>query len=115
MTDLSQLAKDLQAQVDVITKYLEKEKLPSPSFIPSGNPMTVPMSSLPPEIEKARAKAHSLSWNMATLITPPVSQIMMNTFSVHFNDSLKSNANVVLCNCLYTLGSREENRTCDPH
>jgi hypothetical protein len=84
MTDLSQLAKDLQAQVDVITKYLEQEKLPSPSFVPSGDPMTTPISSLPPEIEKARHKAHALSWNLTALLTPPVSHIMLNAFQVPF-------------------------------
>ena len=82
MTDLSQLAKDLQAQVDVITKYLDKEKLPSPSFVPDGNPMTAPITQLPPEIEKARVKAHSLSTNIATLLTPPVGHVMMHAFSV---------------------------------
>ena len=82
MADLSQLAKDLQAQVDVITKYLENEKLRSPSFVPSGDPMSTPITKLPPEIEKARHKAHSLSWNLATLLTPPVSHIMLNAFQV---------------------------------
>ncbi len=82
MTDLSQLAKELQAQVDVLTKYLEKEKLPGPSFVPSGNPMKTPITKLPPEIEKARHKAHSLSCSLSTLLTPPVSQIMFNSFQV---------------------------------
>jgi hypothetical protein len=82
MADLSQLAKELQAQVDVITAYLEKEKLPAPSFIPSGNPMNAPIAKLPPEIEKARHKAHSLSWNLSTLLSPPVQHIMLNSFQV---------------------------------
>lgn len=84
MTDLSQLAKELQAQVDVITKYLENEELPGPSFVPSGDLMRTSITKLPPEIEKARHKAHSLSCSLSTLLTPPVSHIMLNSFQVPF-------------------------------
>jgi hypothetical protein len=64
MTDLAELAKSLQEQVNVIASYLEKEKLPSPSFIPSGDkgdPLNTWITSLPPNAEEARKKAKSLS------------------------------------------------------
>lgn len=82
MVDLSELAKQLQEQVDVITKYLAKEKLPSPSFVPEGDPLKSPMASLPADVEKARKKAHSLSWNINQLLTPPVSHLMWVAFEV---------------------------------
>lgn len=63
--------KQLQEQVDVITTYLAKEKLLSPSFIPMGNnPLKASVSSLPPEAEKEREKAHGLSWSINQLLTP---------------------------------------------
>jgi hypothetical protein len=73
MTDLSELAKRLQEQVDVITKYLEKEKLPGPSFIPSAdeNPLKSTMQSLPTDVEEARTKAQALSWSITQLLSPP--------------------------------------------
>jgi hypothetical protein len=71
MTDLSELAKRLQEQVDVLTTYLAEQKLPSPSFIPSDHPMKSPLDSLPPAIEAARNKAIGLSWNLHKLLQPP--------------------------------------------
>ena len=51
------LVKQLQEQVDVITKYLAKEKLAAPTFIPSGNnPLKTTVGSLPPAAEEARTK-----------------------------------------------------------
>ena len=73
MTDLSELAKRLQEQVDVITKHLEKEKLPAPSFIPSASedPLKSTMQSLPADVDKARKKAQALSWSITQLLSPP--------------------------------------------
>ena len=59
MADMSELAKCLQEQVNIVTTYLSKEKLSLPSFIPSEQPTS--MNSLPPEVEEARRKVHSLS------------------------------------------------------
>jgi hypothetical protein len=83
MTDLSELAKQLQEQVDVITKYIAKEKQPPPSFIPSGNdPMKTTIASLPPDVENAREKAHTLSWSINQLLTPPQTHLMWTGFQV---------------------------------
>ena len=82
MADLAELAKNLQDQVNIITSYLEKEKLPPPSFIPDGNLMKSAMMSLPPDIEKARAKAHGLSWTINQLLTHPAPHLMWTAFSV---------------------------------
>ena len=83
MADLSDLAKRLQEQVDVITKYLAKEKLPAPSFVPSGNdPLNATIGSLPPDVEEARKKAHGLSWSINQLLTPPAGHLMWTSFQV---------------------------------
>lgn len=85
MTDLAELAKSLQEQVDIITSYLKKEKLPSPSFIPSQNeedPLNTWITKLPPNVEEARRKAKSLSWSMNQLLTPPVSHLTWTAFQV---------------------------------
>jgi hypothetical protein len=86
MADLSDLAKRLQEQVDVITTYLAKEKLPSPSFIPSGeDPMQNVIGNLPPEIEEARHKAHGLSWSINKLLTPPAEHLTWTAFQVQLS------------------------------
>jgi hypothetical protein len=96
MTDLSDLAKRLQEQVNVITKYLAKEKLPAPSFVPSGNdPLKTTISSLPLDIEKARQKAHGLSWSINQLLTPPAGHIMSTGFQVF--PSLRPTDQVLRC------------------
>jgi hypothetical protein len=85
MADLSELAKKLQAQVDIITQYLDKEKLPPPSFLPSKDehPTKTAITSLPPDIEKARHAAQSLSWCINKLLTPPVQHLIWTAFQVH--------------------------------
>jgi hypothetical protein len=83
MADLSELAKKLQEQVDIITTYLEKEKLPFPSFIPDHKqPLKSALGTLPPEIEKARAKAGGLSLTISQLLTHPLSHLTWTAFSV---------------------------------
>ena len=72
MADLLKLARELQEQLDVVTKYIEKQKLPAPSFIPTGNPLKTVMTMLPKEIEQARAKAEDISGNIHMLLTSPV-------------------------------------------
>ena len=81
MTDLSQLAKSLQEQVDVITTHLAKEKT-TLSYIPIESPSQSPMAILPPEVEVARAKAASLSWTLNNLLTPPSVQLMWTVCKV---------------------------------
>jgi hypothetical protein len=76
MADLSQLAKQLQEQVDLITQYLEKEKIPPPTFMPEGGVLKPSMAGLPSDIEQVRAKAHALSWNISQLLTSPVTYVM---------------------------------------
>jgi hypothetical protein len=85
MTDLAELANSLQEQVDVIASYLKKEKLPSPSFIPSQNgedPLNTWITKLPPDVDEARKKAKSLSWSIDQLLTPPVSHLTWTAFQV---------------------------------
>ena len=83
MADLSDLAKRLQEQVDVITKYLAKENLAPPSFVPSGdNPRKTTIGSLPPDVEEARKKAHGLSWSINQLLTPSAGHLMWTAFQV---------------------------------
>ena len=84
MTDLSELAKRLQEQVDVITKHLEKEKLPAPSFIPSASedPLKSTMQSLPADVDKARKKAQALSWSITQLLSPPSAYLSWTIFQV---------------------------------
>ena len=81
-TDLSTLAKRLQEQVDIITAYLAAEKLPEPSFVPSGDPAKSAISSLPPTIEEARKKAYSLSWGLHTLLGTPNNHLVLNVIQV---------------------------------
>jgi hypothetical protein len=84
MTDLAELAKSLQEQVDVLTSYLKKENLPSPSFIPQDgvDPMNTWIAKLPPSVDEARRKAKSLSWSIDQLLTPPVSHLSWTAFQV---------------------------------
>ena len=54
-TQLSQLLKQLQEQVDVTEKYLVEENLPGPSFIPSETESEVSqLMVLPAQVEAAR-------------------------------------------------------------
>jgi len=84
MADLSELAKTLQQQVDLITTYLAKEKLPPPSFIPDpyADPLKSTIGSLPPELEEVRKKAHGLSWSINQLLTPPAQHLQWTAFKV---------------------------------
>ena len=84
MADLSELAKRLQEQVDVITKHLAKEKLPAPSFIPSADvdPLNSAMQKLPADVEEARGKAQALSWSITQLLTPPAAYMSWTIFKV---------------------------------
>jgi hypothetical protein len=81
MADLSELAKFLQEQVNIVTAYLNKEKLSPPSFIPSDQPTSI--NSLPPEAEEARRRVHSLSWSIHQLVTAPSEHIWWTACKVH--------------------------------
>jgi hypothetical protein len=98
MADLSELAKKLQAQVDIITEYLAKEKLPPPSFLPSKDehPLKTTITKLPPDIEKARHAAQSLSWSINTLLTPPAHHLVWTAFQV-FSKGGKELTKVLRC------------------
>jgi hypothetical protein len=81
MADLSELAKCLQEQVNIVTAYLSKEKLSPPSFIPSEQPTSI--NSLPPEAEEARRRVHSLSWSIHQLVNAPSEHIWWTACKVH--------------------------------
>jgi hypothetical protein len=100
MADLSDLAKKLQAQVDIITQYLDKEKRPPPSFLPSKDehPMKTTITSLPPDIEKARHAAQSLSWSINKLLTPPAQHLVWTAFQV-LPDISEELTKVLRCRC----------------
>jgi len=84
MTDLSELAKRLQEQLDVLTKHLAKEKLPAPSFIPSAevDPLNAPIQNLPTDVDEARKKAQALSWSITRLLSPPSAYLSWTIFQV---------------------------------
>jgi len=84
MADLSELAKRLQEQVDVITKHLAMEKLPAPSFIPSADvdPLNSAMQKLPADVDEARGKAQALSWSITQLLSPPAAYLSWTIFQV---------------------------------
>jgi len=111
MADLSYLGKQLQEQVDVITKYFAKENLPSPTFMPEGDVLKPPIASLPPDVEKARKKAHALSWNINRLLTPPFAQAMWPAFEVAL---IHTYTNLVLRACCTALHSRVSNPQDNP-
>lgn len=78
MADMSELAKSLQEQVDIITAHLAKEELNLPSFMPSEVKASItsnPITALPPDVEAARKTACRLSWCINRLLTPPSEQI----------------------------------------
>ena len=72
MSDLSELATELQQQLDILNTYLKDKKLPQPSFLPpEGDVLKSPLDGLPPQVEEARKKAQGLSWSLSTLLQPP--------------------------------------------
>ena len=82
--DLSTLAKQLQEQVNIITTYLEVEKLSGPTFLPISDPPKSGIASLPPAVEMARKKACSLSWGLHTLLSTPGNHLLLTVFQVYF-------------------------------
>jgi hypothetical protein len=80
MADLSEMAKSLQEQINIVTAYLSKEELSPPSFIPA----KLPTSSLPPEVEEARSRVHKLSWSIHQLVNPPSEHIWWTACKVHY-------------------------------
>ena len=83
MTDLSDLAKELQQQLDVLNNYLKENKLPQPSFLPpQGNLLNSPLNGLPPEIEEVRKNAQGLSWSLSTLLQPPQTYLSWSALQV---------------------------------
>jgi hypothetical protein len=113
MADLSELARQLQEQVDAITTYLAREKLPPPSIVPTEeNPLNLSIARFPSEVEKARAKARALSWNINQLLTPPIQQIQAVSW---FVCSLFALLTAVLRQRSDENRSGEENRPHDPN
>src|SRR5271169_3197365 len=115
MADLSDLARQLQTQVDVLTTYLAREKLSEPSFVPTHeeNPLKPSIATLPSDVEVARRKALSLSWNINQLLTPPIQQITSLTWLVYHSYTAQTDVYIVLRQCCFESHHREENRRND--
>src|SRR5579871_5164762 len=80
MVDISELVKSLQQQVDIITEYLEKQKLPAVSFIPGSSKN--PLKGIPAEIEEARVKAKGIGASIDLLLTHPEDHLVKTAFKV---------------------------------
>ena len=79
---LSNLVKELQKQVDLITSYLEAENQLEPTFAPLDDLAKLPLASLPREVEEARKKAYSLSWGLNTLLSAPGNHVLLTAMQV---------------------------------
>lgn len=78
MVDISELVKSLGQQVDIITGYLEKQKLSALSFIPGSSKH--PLQGIPAEIEEARIKAKGIGTSLDLLLTRPDDHLFHTAF-----------------------------------